>query len=77
VPPDQIAAANGAGDAFAAGTLYGLHQGWRAGDALALGRAAAAASLRGLSTTGTVVPWRECLELARMWGVRQGMAAGA
>ncbi len=71
VPPEEIAGANGAGDAFAAGTLYGLHQGWTAQDALALGRATAGASLRSVSTTGSVADWRECLDLARRWGVRE------
>jgi sugar/nucleoside kinase (ribokinase family) len=71
VPPEQIAAANGAGDAFAAGTMYGLHQGWPAAEALALGRATAAASLRALSTTGSVGPWRDCLALAERWGLRE------
>jgi sugar/nucleoside kinase (ribokinase family) len=71
VPPEQIAAANGAGDAFAAGTMYGVHQGWSAEDALALGRATAAASLRALSTTGSVVAWQECLALAQRWGLRE------
>ncbi|MDA8249443.1 MAG: carbohydrate kinase family protein [Rhodospirillales bacterium] len=68
VPPGAIAGANGAGDAFAAGTLYGLHEGWDAAQALALGRAAAAASLRGVSTTGTVETWQACLALAAQWG---------
>lgn len=74
VPPDAIAGANGAGDAFAAGTLYGLHEGWDAADALALGRAAAAASLRGVSTTATVETWQRCLGLAAQWGVREELA---
>jgi sugar/nucleoside kinase (ribokinase family) len=73
VPPDEIVAANGAGDAFAAGTLYGMHQGWPPADALALGRAAAAASLRGVSTTGTVATWQECLVLAARWGEREAI----
>jgi sugar/nucleoside kinase (ribokinase family) len=71
VPREEMAAANGAGDAFAAGTLYGMHQGWTAEDALVLGRATAGASLRGMSCSGTVVPWRECLALAQRWGVRE------
>jgi sugar/nucleoside kinase (ribokinase family) len=71
VPPEQIAAANGAGDAFAAGTLYGVHQGFSVEECLALGRATAGASLRALSTTGAVVGWRECLALAQRWGVRE------
>jgi sugar/nucleoside kinase (ribokinase family) len=73
VPADQIVAANGAGDAFAAGTLYGVHEGWSVGDALALGHAAAASSLRGLSTTGAVGTWQECLALADRWGVREAI----
>lgn len=73
VPPAQIAGANGAGDAFAAGTLYGVHEGWDVGDALALGRAAAAASLRGVSTTDTVESWQACLALATAWGERAGL----
>ncbi len=73
MPADEIVAANGAGDAFAAGTLYAVHQGWSVGEALALGHAAAAASLRGLSTTGTVGTWQECLALADRWGVRDAI----
>lgn len=71
VPAEEIAAANGAGDAFAAGTLYGVHQGWNVADCIALGRATAAASLRSLSTTGSVVTWQECLALAGRWGERE------
>ncbi len=70
VPAAAIEGANGAGDAFAAGTLYGLHEGWDDLQALALGRAAAAASLRSVSTTGAVVAWQECLALAAEWGER-------
>lgn len=70
VPPDAIAAANGAGDAFAAGTLYAVHQGWGVSESLELGCATAAASLRALSTTGSVASWQECLDLARRWGFR-------
>lgn len=72
VPPSAIAGANGAGDAFAAGTLLGLHDAWDAAEALALGRAAAAASVRSVTTTGGVVAWRDCLALAAEWGVRDG-----
>jgi sugar/nucleoside kinase (ribokinase family) len=68
VPPAEIAGANGAGDAFAAGFLYGVHEDWPIAEALALGHAAAAASLRCLTTTDGVVHWRECLHLAANWG---------
>jgi sugar/nucleoside kinase (ribokinase family) len=70
VPPAAIVGANGAGDAFAAGFLYGMHQGWTVERALALAHAVAAASLRGMTTTGTVEPWADCLALAERWGWR-------
>ena len=73
VPPAEVTGANGAGDAFAAGVLYGLHEGWALEDALKLGHAAAAASLRGVGTTETVGPWRECLRLAEQWGWREAV----
>ena len=36
-----------------------------------LAHAAAAASLRSISTTGAVEPWRRCLEIAADWGWRE------
>lgn len=68
VPKDAIVGANGAGDAFAAGLLYGFHEGWQPAECLALAHAAAAASLRGISTTGTVESWQTCQTLAKQWG---------
>jgi pseudouridine kinase len=41
-PPIEVASVNGAGDAFAAGTIYGLSQGKSLFDAVPLGLAAAA-----------------------------------
>jgi sugar/nucleoside kinase (ribokinase family) len=70
VPAEAIVSANGAGDAFAAGMLYALHEGWPLRECLALAHAVAAASLRALSTTQTVVPWKDCLALAAQWGWR-------
>lgn len=71
VPPEAIVGPNGAGDAFAAGFLYGLHEDWPLEDSLWLGHAAAASSLRSAGTTDGVVGWRECLEIAARWGRRQ------
>jgi len=71
IPRELVAGANGAGDAFAAGMLYGVHEGWSVDDALALAHASAAASLRSLSTTGAVESWRKCLALANEWGWRK------
>jgi sugar/nucleoside kinase (ribokinase family) len=73
VPPSEVAGANGAGDAFAAGFLYAIHQGWRADRALSLAHAAAATSLRQISTTGAVEPWSKCLALADAWGWRNSL----
>jgi sugar/nucleoside kinase (ribokinase family) len=71
IPRELVLGANGAGDAFAAGMLYGVHEGWSIDDALTLAHASAAASLRSLSTTGAVEPWRTCLQLANEWGWRK------
>lgn len=72
VPPAEVKSSNGAGDCFAAGILFGVHEGWPFDRALQLAHAAAAASLRAESTTGAVVPWQECLALADRWGWREG-----
>lgn len=70
VPAEEAVGANGAGDAFAAGVIYALHEGRPLEDAVSLGHATAAASLRGVTTTGSVVTWKECLALAARWGWR-------
>jgi len=70
IPTNAVKGANGAGDAFAAGMLYALHEGWPIDAALKLAHAAAAASMRAVSTTEGVAPVAECLELADRWGLR-------
>ena len=70
VPDAQNVGANGAGDAFAAGFVYGLHENWPLQQCLALGHASAAASLRTESTVGAVEDWQTCLSLADAWGWR-------
>lgn len=70
VPTEVIVGPNGAGDAFAAGFMYGLHEDWSLEDSLWMGHAAAACSLRTAGTTDGVVSWRECLEIAQTWGRR-------
>ena len=69
-PASAIAGVNGAGDAFAAGVIYGLHEGWAIVDCLRLAHSAAAASMRAVSTTEGVVPVADCLALAGKWGLR-------
>jgi sugar/nucleoside kinase (ribokinase family) len=73
VPKEEIVGANGAGDAFAAGFLYGFHEGWAPAECLALAHATAGASLRGISTSGTVETWQTCLALAQQWGAREAI----
>ncbi len=70
VPPELVVGANGAGDAFAAGVIYGLHEGWPLERSLALAHATAACSLRSVTTSGSVVGWQETLGLADTWGWR-------
>jgi sugar/nucleoside kinase (ribokinase family) len=70
VPKEEIVGSNGAGDAFAAGVLFGVHEGWPLQDCLALAHATAAASLRSITTNGSVENWRACLALAERWGWR-------
>ena len=70
IPSDMIAGTNGAGDAFAAGALYGLHQEWRLEQVLELAHAAAAASMRHIGTTDSMMEWSNCLDLASKYGWR-------
>lgn len=70
MPADKIAGVNGAGDAFAAGFLYDWHEGRSIEDALRLGHACAAASMREISTSAGVVDVAQCRALATGWGFR-------
>ena len=70
VPPEAIVGANGAGDAFAAGLLYGVHESWPIDESLTLALCSAASALRSVSTTSSVGTVNECLALANQWGWR-------
>ncbi len=50
----DIIGSNGAGDAFAAGMLYGLHEHWSIENSMQLAHATAAASLRSATTVDSV-----------------------
>ena len=71
MPPDQIAGLAGAGDAFAAGVLLGLHEGWPMARGLRLGVCAAAASLRHPTCSESVRPVEDCLALGEQHGFRE------
>jgi len=70
MPASAIVGVNGAGDAFAAGVVYGWHEGWALEDALRLGHASAAASMRAVSTTQGVAKVAEAWALAERYGFR-------
>jgi sugar/nucleoside kinase (ribokinase family) len=70
IPDEAIIGVNGAGDAFAAGVLYGWHEGRPIEEALRLGHACAGASMRSAATTSMVVSAKDCLALAEQWGYR-------
>lgn len=70
VPEAAIKGVNGAGDAFAAGFLYGIHEGWAYADSLTLAHAAAAACIRTPGTYDGLMPVQDCLALAAEWGWR-------
>lgn len=70
MPAEAIAGVNGAGDAFAAGVLYGWHEGLTIEKCLRLGHACAAASMREVSTTTGVGTVSECWALAEKYGPR-------
>jgi sugar/nucleoside kinase (ribokinase family) len=68
VPSTMIAGTAGAGDAFGAGFLYGLHEGWKLQDCLELGVCVAAASLRDATCSNAIEPWKACLAFGRKLG---------
>ena len=64
VEPDHIKSSVGAGDAFAAGVLYGVYTSRPLKHCVQLGHAIAAASLRSETTVGAIKPVDECLQMA-------------
>ncbi|HEY1794164.1 MAG TPA: carbohydrate kinase family protein [Opitutaceae bacterium] len=64
----SIASTVGAGDAFASGVLFGVHEDWPMARSLELGACAAAVSLLHPTCSGGVLPSEECL----VFGHRQG-----
>ncbi|MBI5773721.1 MAG: carbohydrate kinase family protein [Verrucomicrobia bacterium] len=70
LPPKYIAGTAGAGDAFCAGALLGLHEGWDLQKCLLTGVCVAAASLADSTCTAGVKPLAACLALAKKFGVR-------
>ena len=72
-PRNRTAGTVGAGDAFAAGVLLGLHEGTRIGEALRQGVCAAAASLSHTSCSAGVRSLRACLAWGAKYGYRKAV----
>jgi sugar/nucleoside kinase (ribokinase family) len=70
VPAKAIAGTAGAGDAFCAGVLFGLHEGWELQRCLQLAVCAAAASLLDSTCTAGMKPLKQVLELPRKYRPR-------
>jgi sugar/nucleoside kinase (ribokinase family) len=71
VPPESIAGAAGAGDAFAAGLLLGLHDGLPMNECLRLAVCTAASNLSDPTCTGGILPRAACLALGDHYGFRE------
>lgn len=70
LPPKYIAGTAGAGDAFCAGVLYGLHEAWDLKKCLLTGVCAAAASLSHPTCTEGMRDLSACLALAKKYKPR-------
>ena len=73
LPAKYIAGTAGAGDAFCAGALVGLHEGWDLKKCLEAGVCAAAASLSDPTCTAGMKPLQACLALAKKYKPRPSL----
>jgi sugar/nucleoside kinase (ribokinase family) len=76
LPEKSIAGTAGAGDAFCAGVLLGLHDGWELKRCLEAAVCAAAASLSEPSCTAGMKPLAACLALAKKYKHRPLLEPG-
>lgn len=70
LPPDYIKGANGAGDAFASGFLFAVHENLPVAEQLRYGMCAAAACLSDPTPSNGLIPSTECLALGKTYGFR-------
>lgn len=75
IPARSLAGTVGAGDAFCAGVLLGLHEGWELSQCLRTGVCVAAACLGDTTSTGGIKPLNVCLALARKFGFQPPLEA--
>jgi sugar/nucleoside kinase (ribokinase family) len=71
VPPPEVKSTNGAGDAFAAGVMLGVHEAWPVERCLEAGVCVAAVSLGAYSTSAAIRPIEECLAYGRAHGFHE------
>lgn len=74
LPPGAIVGTVGAGDAFAAGVLYGLHENAPIETALNYGVCVAASCLGGVGTSDAILPINDCLALREKYGTNPAIA---
>ena len=70
LPRAEIRSTTGAGDAFAAGVILGLHESWPIERCLRLGAASAGACIRSSHTSAGILPAADCLAVADQIGYR-------
>jgi sugar/nucleoside kinase (ribokinase family) len=73
LPPERFIGTTGAGDAFAAGVLYGIHEDWPMESCLELGVCVAASSLTHASCSEGIRPAEECLKMKIDYGYRSAL----
>lgn len=71
MPAEEVRGAVGAGDAFAAGVIYGLHEGWDTERCLRTGACVAASCLTDPTCSGGVGRLEEALALGERFGFRE------
>ena len=71
LPPEKIAGAVGAGDAFASGVLFGIHEDWDMKRSLRLGVCVAASSLMAATCSDGILRSAECIQLGEQYGYRE------
>jgi len=70
VPARTVVGTTGAGDAFAAGTLFGIHEGWSMQECLKSGVCCAAMSLTEASCSDGIGPMEQSLNTGSDYGFR-------
>ena len=67
---ESVVGSLGAGDAFCAGMLYGLYQGWSHDKSLRFAVCAGGMNLSDLTTTGGIKPWMDILGMEERFPYR-------